>query len=552
MRRAAARPVTRRRARLTLLSVLVVWAALILPDRLGGLTPGALARLPVEALLLVALGLVLPTAARRALAAVAGVALGLRAVLMVIDWAFFSVLGQPFDPRTDWRYPWSAVGVLKASAGPYAAVGAVAAALVVLLAVLALVTWSTVRLTRVATEHRTASGWLVSTVTLAWLLCACLGLQVAGAPVAATTARLPWAGGRAPVHDAAPEAADPFALTAPEDLLTGLRGKDVLLVFVESYGRVAVEDPSISPGVQQVLTRGDRSLEQSGFSSRSAFLTSPTFAGISWLAHATLQSGRWVDTQQRYDRLLQTDRLTLSSAFRRAGWRTVDAVPSNDDDWPQGRRFYRFDEVYDRRNTGYAGPSFSYAAMPDQYTLAALERSELSALQRAELSRPQHPPVMAEVDLVSSHGPWAPLPRMVPWGAVGDGSVYAGMPAQGPSAAEVIRDRAATRQAYGASVQYSLTAVISFVQHLGDDNLVLVVVGDHQPATVVSGTAPSHDVPISVIAHDPAVLDRMAGWGWQPGLLPHPDAPVWPMDTFRDRFLTAYGAQPGTPAGRHR
>jgi hypothetical protein len=345
---------------------------------------------------------------------------------------------------------------------------------------------------------------------------------------------------------------DSWSTRPAADLLTGLRGKDVIVVFVESYGRVAVQGSSFSPGVRSVLRSGTRQLQAAGFSTRSAFLTSPTFAGISWLAHATLQSGRWVDTQQRYDRLLQTDRLTLSSAFRRAGWRTVDAVPSNDDDWPQGRRFYRFDEVYDRRNTGYAGPSFSYAAMPDQYTLAALERSELSALQRAELSRPQHPPVMAEVDLVSSHGPWAPLPRMVPWGAVGDGSVYAGMPAQGPSAAEVIRDRAATRQAYGASVQYSLTAVISFVQHLGDDNLVLVVVGDHQPATVVSGTAPSHDVPVSVIAHDPAVLERMAGWGWQPGLLPHPDAPVWPMDTFRDRFLTAYGAQPGTPAGRHR
>jgi hypothetical protein len=25
---------------------------------------------------------------------------------------------------------------------------------------------------------------------------------------------------------------------------------------------------------------------------------------------------------------------------------------------------------------------------------------------------------------------------------------------------------------------------------------------------------------------------------------PHPNAPVWPMDAFRDRFLTAYGPQP--------
>jgi hypothetical protein len=56
----------------------------------------------------------------------------------------------------------------------------------------------------------------------------------------------------------------------------------------------------------------------------------------------------------------------------------------------------------------------------------------------------------------------------------------------------------------------------------------------------VSGRSPGHDVPISVIARDPAVTDRIASWGWQDGLRPTPDAPVWPMDSFRDRFLTAF------------
>ena len=35
--------------------------------------------------------------------------------------------------------------------------------------------------------------------------------------------------------------ADPFREVPAQDLLTGLRGKDVLFVFVESYGRVAIE-----------------------------------------------------------------------------------------------------------------------------------------------------------------------------------------------------------------------------------------------------------------------------------------------------------------------
>jgi hypothetical protein len=82
------------------------------------------------------------------------------------------------------------------------------------------------------------------------------------------------------------------------------------------------------------------------------------------------------------------------------------------------------------------------------------------------------------------------------------------------------------------------------VQRYGDDNLVLVVLGDHQPATLVTGHDASHDVPISVIARDRKVIDQIAGWRWQDGVSPNPTAPVWPMAAFRDRFLTAFGSTP--------
>jgi hypothetical protein len=333
--------------------------------------------------------------------------------------------------------------------------------------------------------------------------------------------------------DPGPAAADAFAATPGAELLTGLRGKDVLLVFVESYGRVALEHPAIAPEVNGLLTRGTDSLRAAGFSARSAFLTSSTYAGVSWLAHGTLQSGLWIDSQARYNQLLQSDRLTLSAAFQRAGWRTVAAVPSNTEDWPEGRSFYRLDTLYDSRNLGYAGPKFGYASMPDQFTLAALQRHELAPSDRS--------PVMAEIDLVSSHGPWVPLPRLVDWKAVGDGSVFADQPDQGPSADEVLGDADLSKAVYGEAIQYTLSTLISFVETYGDDDLVVIAVGDHQPAKSVSGKNASRDVPITIIAHDTEVMDRITSWGWQPGMLPKPDAPVWPMDAFRDRFLTAYG-----------
>jgi hypothetical protein len=171
--------------------------------------------------------------------------------------------------------------------------------------------------------------------------------------------------------------------------------------------------------------------------------------------------------------------------------------------------------------------------MPDQYVL--------SALRRLELAKADRPPVMAELDLVSSHTPWAPLPTLVGWDQVGDGAVFDGMPAQGDSPDDVFRDPDKVRAAYARSIEYTLSSLISYVETYPDPDLVMVVLGDHQPHKYVTGERPGHDVPITIIAHDPSVMDRISGWGWQDGLRPRPDAPVWRMDTFRDRFLTAYG-----------
>jgi hypothetical protein len=535
----------------TILASLLVWFALVAPDRLSLITPGAFLRLPIEGIAIVAVGLVLPAWPRRILAAAAGALLGLILVVKILNMGFFDALDRPFNPVTDWGNFGPAVGVLRDSVGRAWADVAVVGAVLLVLAILVLVTLSVLRLSRLTARHRAASARTVTALAGVWVLCAGLGVQVVtGAPIASRSASALAYNQVQQVRDgvqdqrmfASAVSNDPYRNAAGSDLLTGLRGKDVIVAFVESYGRVAVQDTAFSPQVDAVLNAGTGKLRAAGFDSRSAFLTSPTFGGISWLAHSTLQSGLWIDNQQRYNELVAGDRFTLSDAFKRAGWRTVGDVPSNKQDWPEGTSFYHYDQIYDARNVGYAGPEFSYASMPDQYIL--------SAFQRLELAKP-HAPVMGEIDLVSSHTPWAPLPHLIDWNKIGDGSVFDSMPAQGQSPSVVWRHADQIKAAYGQSIQYSMNSLVSFVQNAHDNNLVLVVLGDHQPATVVSGTGSGHDVPISIIAHDPKVLDQISSWGWQDGLLPDPQAPVWPMDAFRDRFLSAYGPQPSVPAVSH-
>ena len=127
---------------------------------------------------------------------------------------------------------------------------------------------------------------------------------------------------------------------------------------------------------------------------------------------------------------------------------------------------------------------------------------------------------MAEIDLITSHAPWSRTPRMIEQAAVGDGSVFDGMPEQLPSEGDIWPSPDRVQAAYGDAIEYSLTALVTFVTTYGDDDLVVVMLGDHQPATIVSGEDAGCDVPVAVIARDPAVLDAIADWGWDAGPAP--------------------------------
>jgi hypothetical protein len=525
----------------TVLPALLVYLALVLPPELTQLTPAALVRIPVEGLAGVALLLLLPPRLRRGAAALAGGLLGLLLVVRVVDMGVQDVLDRPFDPVLDWglldharEYLVGSVGAAGASAAALGA-GVLAVAAVVGLAL------STVRFVGVLGRHRGPVGRLVVVLTVVWLVLAAVGAQlVAPVPVAARSvaalayekALLVTASLGERHAFTAQAAGDVFRSIPPERLLGALRGKDVVFTFVESYGRSAVEDARYAPQVNAVLDDGTTRLAAKGFAARSAFLTSSVAGGGSRLAHATFHSGVRIDNQQRYRSLVSSDRLTLTSAFRRAGWDTVGVLPGTSGAWPEGS-FFGIDRVHHARNLGYRGPTFAGSRTPDQYTLAAFTRTEYA--------RPGRSPLVAEIELTSSAEPWTPVPHLLGWDEVGDGSVYGPAVANSDPPDVVWRDDARVRTEYRRSIEYSLGSVISWAETYGGDDLVLVLLGDHQAAAVITGEGAGRDVPVVLVARDPAVLDRIAGWGWQDGLRPSAGAPVWPMEAFRDRFLAAFG-----------
>jgi len=535
-------------ALVTAAAAVLVLVALLTPGDFAVLTPWMWVRVPLEVVVGLGVVVLLPPRVRRVAAWVGGVVLGLLLVLTLFDLGFSVSLARPFDPARDAVLLGNAHDFVAETSGPV--LGVVVAVLVALLAVVLVVATgaAVARLARIAAAHRSGSLRLVAVLAVAWAVAWAGAAQlVPGVPLASrdTTTRAVdralavGAGVRDQRAFEAEASVDAYRGVPGDRLLTALRGHDVVVAVVESYGMSALEDPAMAGPVRAVLADGERRLGAAGYAARTGVLTAPVAGGGSWLAHATLLSGLWIDGEQRHRALVASDRLTLTRAFHDAGWRAVSVAPGTTGAWPEAS-FFGYDRAYGNADLGYRGPRFSWSTMPDQYALSAFDRLERG---------PGAPPTMAEIALTSSHAPWTPLPRTVPWEAVGDGSVFA--PTDGPQRTfESIftTDPAQVRDDYRRAVEYSLSTLVAWTERQAalrpDRAPVLVVLGDHQPYPVITGPGAGRGVPVSIASRDPAVLARIAPWGWSDGLTPDAGAPVWRMDAFRDRFLEAFGPRP--------
>ncbi|GAB2727829.1 sulfatase [Streptomyces bullii] len=536
----------------TVLAGVLVLCAMLLPNRLERLSLWAFLRIPAEGILLAGLLLALPPRPRRAAAVVSGLFLGLLTILKFVDMGFYQVLARPFDLVLDWILLDDATDFLRETFGRGGQVLAVAAVIVLFVAVLVLMTLAMVRLTNLMVRHRPVAARTTLVLGTAWITCVTLGVEVGAVPLA-TKGNAEFLGNRveqvrAGLKDARvfekQAAVDAFADTPPDRLLTGLRGKDVLFTFIESYGRVAIDDPAMAEQIDAVLKDGTSSLRAAGFESRSGWLKSPVTGAGSWLAHSTFLSGLWIKNQQRYRSLTTSDRMTLTKYFGKTGaWRTVGIVPGVRRAWPEGE-FFGLDHIYDSEHLGYRGPYFSWTPVPDQFSMEAFER--------LEHGRKDRQPIMAEIILASSHNPWSPIARMIDWEDLGDGSVFHRIKKEGTDPKEVWKDPERVRTEYRRAIEYSLRSLTEWVERYGDEDTVLVFLGDHQPVPTVTAGDTGKDVPVTIVAHDKKVLERVADWNWTDGLKPAPDAPRWGMDSFRDRFMTAYGPRGGAASGTPR
>ena len=514
-------------------AVALLWIVLALPSNPAAFTALPPLRFPLEIPLVVLAAVSLPSLVYSFFRIVATLLLALILFLKLADLGTGAAFQRAFNPYLDIKIIVDGWNLLSGSVGRLEAAAYASAAVVVLITVCWVFFWSLGGFRKISVRAARLAAFA-----------AAIGLAIGVAAVSAASSSMPVSANagsylahrlslvRQSIADLASFEqelqSDPITTIPKTDLFSALDGTDVIVIFVESYGRSVIEDELYASATVSRLQEVETQVMQAGLEVRSGWLTSPTVGGLSWLAHGTLLSGLWTDHQARYDRMIASNRMTLNALFRQSGWRTTAIMPAITMAWPESA-YFGYDSIRDAAALGYRGKPFNWVTMPDQYTLAAFERLD---------RRVGDKPVMAEIALISSHAPWTPIPTLVDWDSVGDGRVFNAQAESGDPPSVVWSDPDRIRRQYLASIDYALQTLGSYIQRHGE-NTLFIILGDHQPASVITGPDASRDVPVHIIG-SASQLARIAGWPWSNGMRPSATVPPMRMDGFREQFVRAY------------
>jgi hypothetical protein len=315
------------------------------------------------------------------------------------------------------------------------------------------------------------------------------------------------------VADALWERARPESLPRqelPDSDLVAVADADVVIIFLESYGATAYDNPSHAAGISIAHRALMSAVTASGRQAASTFVRSPTFGGASWLAHASLLSGIEVADPEHYALLLTQRRDTLVHRFAQQGYRPVAIMPGLRQHWPEGG-YYGFDDIYGADALGYLGPDFGFWRIPDQYALAKLNQQELGPLPRA--------PRFVFFPTITSHLPFRPTPPYQPnWKRLLTADAFD--PGVHRQAIDLKPDLSHLGPAYVDVLNYAFRTLAGYLQRRAVADQFLIVLGDHQPAASVSGEGATWEVPVHVISNRGGLVARLLEAGFDPGMTP--------------------------------
>jgi len=311
--------------------------------------------------------------------------------------------------------------------------------------------------------------------------------------------------------------------------LSRVEGADVFLLFVESYGVTSWQRPEFRQALAPIRADLTAAIADTGRAVVTGAVESTTFGGESWLAHISLLSGTEVRDPDVNMRLMTERRDTMVTTFARAGYQTIAVMPGLQAPWPEGR-FYGFTRSFGAPDLGYQGPPFGWWDVTDQFVIARMDEMVIAPRDR--------PPTFVFLPSISTHTPFTPVPPYQPdWARMLTPTPYDTEALM--AAYDVPPDWTNLGPDYARALTYAHQTIAGYLRLRADRDLVLIIIGDHQPPALVSGEGAPWDVPIHVVTTRAAVLDRLRAAGFRDGLEPGPR--LARMDTLLPILLDAFG-----------
>ena len=287
----------------------------------------------------------------------------------------------------------------------------------------------------------------------------------------------------------------------------------IVLVCIESYGSIAFADDLAHPVLSDRANESLRKLADAGYQVASSFSEAPIFAGGSWLSFSSLTYGTRFDDAYVHDSLFSINSSfgayeSLFHILERNGYSNnllcpLGGVSSRYVNWDSLDRCFRPERKFDFDSLDYNGATYDFFvqndlyAAPDQYALNYAYDTIRSAEDK---------PFSLFYCTLNSHYPW------------NDGPTFAeDWRTLGTSAPEVPGDTGSKdiNANYARSIRYQLDYVLDFAARHADDDLLLVVFGDHQPPFITPKSSGKH-TPIHVLSRNPQLVEEFLECGFAP------------------------------------
>lgn len=303
------------------------------------------------------------------------------------------------------------------------------------------------------------------------------------------------------------------------------RRPTVHLLMIEAYGERLVGDPQMKEPFRELTRRAMERLQAKGYHARSAFSRAPIFGGRSWLSIGTVQTGVRIEQPSIYQSMeAVAPRIpTLTRFFKNQGYPTFSLQPGNRVRDPSFRDIFERDRIVEGPDLEYTGESYDWGVIPDQYSLSRY---------RDEVLSKNPTPYFSFYMAVSTHHKWPPIPFAADWRTLNTPELVRPVPYEPIAGADQITEGKPRR--YFEAVVYEWRALLDFIEAETADDVIFIIVGDHQPLierttdaqfatdVAVSLRHQSLNTPVHVIARDEALLKRFAARGFTDGLFAEP------------------------------